>query len=95
MIEIHHYNAKRIVDNVHYCTEDNVTCLDEKHGKSARMDVQDPKTDSVYITRLIPVTPGMHYVARCDIKTKDVTVAEGKMASVGACLIVEWADKDR
>ena len=33
MIEIHHYNAKRIVDNVHYCTEDNVTCLDEKHGK--------------------------------------------------------------
>ncbi len=69
--------------------------VDEKHGKSARMDVQNPKTDSVYITRLIPVTPFAHYVAQCDIKTKDVTMAEGKMSSVGACLIIEWADKNR
>ncbi|MBQ7650085.1 MAG: hypothetical protein IJS15_03950, partial [Victivallales bacterium] len=69
--------------------------VDEKHGKSARMDVQDPKTDPVYITRLIPITPGARYAAQCDIRTKDVTMAQGKMSSVGACLIVEWADKNQ
>ncbi len=90
-------NASFEQESADWSCPGNVTFeqVDEMHGKSARMDVQDPKTDSVYITRLIPVTPGMHYVARCDIKTKDVTVAEGKMASVGACLIVEWADKDK
>ncbi len=75
----------------------NVTFVqvDEKHGKSARMHVDDPKVDNVYITRLIPVVPGGRYFARCDIKTEDVTVADGKMESVGACLIVEWADANK
>ena len=90
-------NADFEQESTDWTCQSNVTFeqVDEKHGKSARMDVQDPKTDSVYITRLIPITPGARYAAHCDIRTKDVTMAQGKMSSVGACLIVEWGDKNR
>lgn len=67
---------------------------DAKHGKSAKLVVGDPMKDNVYVTRLIPVEAGARYSARCEIKTEGVAPAEGKMSSVGACLIIEWADKD-
>ncbi|MBP5641235.1 MAG: hypothetical protein J6X55_17295, partial [Victivallales bacterium] len=69
--------------------------VDAKHGKSAKMVVGNPLKDPVYITRLVPIVPGGRYLARCQIKTKDVEAAEGKMSSVGACLIVEWADENK
>ncbi|MBR6471179.1 MAG: hypothetical protein IKS83_05240 [Victivallales bacterium] len=69
--------------------------VDERHGLSAKLVVGDPKTDAVYITRQLPVEPGKCYFAQGEIKTEGVVVAEGRMPSVGACLIVEWADRDR
>ena len=69
--------------------------IDEPHGLSAKLVVGDPKTEAVYITRQLPVEPGKRYFARCEIKPDGVVPAEGRMPSVGACLIVEWADQDR
>ncbi len=64
-------------------------------GKScARLTVDDPLKDSVYITRQVPVVGGARYVARCRVRTAGVTARPGKMSSVGAGLIIEWADKD-
>jgi len=60
--------------------------------RSARLTVQDPLTEPVYITRQIPVVGGAHYRARCWVKTAGVVEKPGRMESVGAGLIVEWAD---
>ena len=56
--------------------------------------VDDPKKDSCYVTRQVPVKAGARYRASCFVKTEDVRDVEGRMSSVGAGLIVEWADKD-
>ena len=64
-------------------------------GCSARLDVADPMKDSVYITQLIPVKGGALYEASCFVKTENVRDAEGKKNSVGAGLIVEWADSKK
>ena len=66
--------------------------VDAGHAVSAKLVVGDPKTEAVYITRQISVEPGKRYQAQCEIKPAEVMVAEGRMPSVGACLIVEWAD---
>lgn len=63
-------------------------------AKAARLTVNDPMTESVYITRKIPVRGGAFYQASVFLKTLDVTAAPGKRSSVGAGLIVEWCDKD-
>lgn len=62
--------------------------------RSARLTVQDPLTEPVYITRQIPVVGGAHYRARCWVKTAGVVEKPGRMESVGAGLIVEWADQE-
>lgn len=62
--------------------------------RAARLTVNDPMTESVYITRKIPVRGGAFYQASVFLKTLDVTAAPGKRSSVGAGLIVEWSDKD-
>ncbi|MBR6057624.1 MAG: hypothetical protein IKP58_05575 [Victivallales bacterium] len=76
----------------------NNTTIDETvshSGKaSAKITVNDPKTDNVYITRHVPVIGGANYTAECFVKTLDVMAADGRMPSVGAGLIVEWADKN-
>ena len=74
------------------------TVIDETvshSGKaSAKITVNDPMTDNVYITRHVPVIGGANYTAECFVKTLDVIDAQGRMPSVGAGLIVEWADKN-
>ncbi len=61
---------------------------------SMRLRVDDPNKDSYYVTRMIPVVPGGRYRASCFVKTEDVRDVEGRMSSVGAGMIVEWADKN-
>ena len=74
------------------------TTIDETvshSGKaSAKIVVNDPMTDNVYITRHVPVIGGANYTAECFVKTLDVMDAPGRMPAVGAGLIVEWADKN-
>ena len=42
-------------------------------GKGAvRLRVDDPKKDSCYVTRQVPVKPGARYRASCFVKTEDV-----------------------
>lgn len=75
----------------------NASAIEEvAHGgrRAARLVVADPRTDPVYITRQLPVTGGASYTMRCQVRTQGVEAREGKMSSVGAGLIVEWADKD-
>jgi hypothetical protein len=62
--------------------------------RAARLQVSDPQTESVYITRQIPVVGGALYEAGCWVRTQGVEARSGKMPSVGAGLIVEWADRD-
>lgn len=62
--------------------------------RSACLMVRDPLTEPVYITRQVPVVGGAHYRARCWVKTAGVVEKPGRMESVGAGLIVEWADKE-
>ena len=69
--------------------------VDARHGVSAKLVVSNPLTEAVYITRQLPVEPGKRYIAQCEIKADGVVAAEGRMRSVGACLIVEWADAER
>ncbi|MBM3499211.1 MAG: hypothetical protein FJX74_11130 [Armatimonadetes bacterium] len=79
------------------------------HGANARLDEDDPSEgqacarlevaaadeQSVYLTQSVPVTPGARYQASCRLRTEDVQAAPGmRMASVGAALIHEWADRD-
>ncbi|NUP99127.1 MAG: hypothetical protein HUU35_04630, partial [Armatimonadetes bacterium] len=66
------------------------------HGgeRAARLTVKDPSTEAVYITRQVPITGGSYYQARAFVRTQGVVRTEGKMASVGAGLILEWADKN-
>lgn len=61
---------------------------------SARLTVQDPLEEPVYITRQIPVVGGAYYQARCWVRTAGVVEKPGRMESVGAGLIVEWADRN-
>ena len=63
-------------------------------AKSVSLRVDDPKTDPCYVTRQVPVKAGARYRASCFVKAEDVRDVEGRMPSVGAGLIVEWADKD-
>ena len=60
--------------------------------RSVRLTVADPMTEAVYVTRQVPVVGGSAYAARCFVKTAGVTPQPGRMSSVGAGLIVEWAD---
>ena len=62
--------------------------------KSVRLSVDDPMKDSFYVSRMIPVMPGGQYRASCFVKTEDVRRAPARLSTVGAGLIVEWADKD-
>ncbi len=61
---------------------------------SMKIVVNDPMTDNVYLTRQVPVIGGANYAAECFVKTLDVIDAKGQKSSVGAGLIVEWADKN-
>ena len=63
--------------------------------RSVRLTVTDPKRDSVYVTQMVPVKGGAIYDASCFVKTEDVREAEGHKESVGAGLIVEWADVNK
>ena len=63
-------------------------------GKCALVEVDDPYKDSVYLTRRVPVEAGRRYAATCQIRTEGVEPAKWRMPSVGACLIVEWCDKN-
>lgn len=63
--------------------------------RSVCLTVADPKTDSVYVTQMVPVKGGAIYDASCFVKTEDVREAEGHKESVGAGLIVEWADVNK
>jgi hypothetical protein len=62
--------------------------------RAARLQVSDPQTETVYITRQLPVVGGALYEAHCWVRTQGVEAKPGKMSSVGAGLIVEWADKN-
>ena len=63
--------------------------------RSVRLTVSDPRHDSVYVTQMVPVNGGAIYDASCFVKTEDVREADGRMESVGAGLIVEWADANK
>ena len=63
--------------------------------RSVCLTVADPKTDSVYVTQMVPVKGARIYKASCFVKTENVREAEGHKESVGAGLIVEWADADK
>ncbi len=60
--------------------------------RCARLQVADPAKDAVYITRQIPIVPGATYTVRCQVRTENVVARPARMSSVGAGLIVEWAD---
>ncbi|MDQ0290259.1 hypothetical protein [Oligosphaera ethanolica] len=60
--------------------------------QAACLTVNDPMTETVYITRQVPIIGGMAYDASCFVKTENVVAKPGKMSSVGAGLIVEWSD---
>lgn len=67
-----------------------------KSGKnSVRLEVKDPMTENVYVTRMVPISGGALYQAECFVKTENVEATPGRMSSVGAGLIIEWADKNR
>ena len=63
-------------------------------GSSARLVVADPTRDPVYITRKVPIEAGAYYTASCFVRTENVVEAQGAKWSVGAGLIVEWANRD-
>ena len=63
--------------------------------RSVCLTVADPKTDSVYVTQMVPVKGARIYKASCFVKTENVREAEGHKESVGSGLIVEWADADK
>ncbi|MEW6360334.1 MAG: hypothetical protein AB1696_28630 [Planctomycetota bacterium] len=63
--------------------------------RCAKLVVGSEKERGVYITQRVPVTPGARYRAGAMIRSEDVKHAKViGMESVGAKLIVEWADKD-
>ena len=63
--------------------------------RCARLMVKSEKDRSVYITQRVPVEPGSRYKASAMIRAEDVKHAKVLgMSSVGAVLIVEWADKN-
>lgn len=62
--------------------------------QAACLTVNDPMTEEVYITRRVPIVGGRVYDASCFVKTENVVPKAGRMPSVGAGLIVEWADKN-
>lgn len=66
------------------------------HGgrKSLRLVVADPDKDAVYATQQVPVKGGALYEVSCFVRTEDVKEAAWRMPSVGAGVIVEWADKN-
>ena len=59
---------------------------------SAKVVVKDPLKDTVYLSRRIPVTGGAAYAASCWIRTEGVELATCRDTSVGAGMIIEWAD---
>lgn len=63
-------------------------------NSSAMLTVADPAKDAVYITQLVPIKGGAVYEASCYVKTENVRKAEAKMDSVGAGMIIEWADEN-
>ena len=61
---------------------------------SAKVAVADPLKDDVYLSRTLPVVGGAGYAASCWIRTENVKLATCRDTSVGAGMIVEWADAD-
>lgn len=59
---------------------------------SAKVVVADPLKDEIYLSRTLPVTGGAGYAASCWIRTKNVELAKCRDTSVGAGMIIEWAD---
>ena len=64
-----------------------------KGKRSVSLTVKDPKKENVYVIRSLPVEGGARYAASCYVKTEDVRTAEGRDTSVGAGMIIEWADE--
>ena len=82
-------------------THGSLASFDEEiaHGGdgSARLTIDGPVEErgNVYITRTVPVTPGRRYRAEVWIRGEEVAALEqGGMSSVGATIIVEFADAD-
>ena len=61
--------------------------------RSVCLSVKDPKKENVYVIRSLPIEGGARYAASCYVKTENVRTAEGRDTSVGAGMIVEWADE--
>jgi len=62
--------------------------------QSARLTLSDiGQGDNVYLTQMVPVTPGAAYRAQVWIRTQDVVSAEvGGRSATGGAIIVEFAD---
>ncbi|MBT3378277.1 MAG: hypothetical protein HN742_38495 [Lentisphaerae bacterium] len=69
----------------------------KRNGRAAARLTLTPETadrDTMYLIQNIPVTAGQSYQAAAWVRTEDVTRASiGGMSSVGATIIVEFADK--
>jgi hypothetical protein len=64
-------------------------------NQCVRLEVLTERERGVYITQLVPVEPGCSYSASAMIRATDVKPARVLgMKSVGAVLIVEWADNN-
>ena len=62
--------------------------------RCAKLVVASVDERNVYLTQHVPVRPGGRYRARAKVRTHDVRPAPVVgMATTGAVLIVEWADK--
>ena len=59
---------------------------------SAKVVVADPLKDEIYLSRTLPVIGGAGYAASCWIRTENVELAKCRDTSVGAGMIIEWAD---
>ena len=63
--------------------------------RCAKIVVENRDERGVYLTQRVPVQPGRRYRARAAVRTEGVRQATVLgMKSVGAVLIVEWADQD-
>ena len=76
----------------------NATVVSEGRPPSkrcARITMGSREERGVYLTQRVPVEPGLRYRATALVRTEDVREATViNMKSMGAVLIVEWADKD-
>lgn len=63
-------------------------------GAAAKVVVDDPLKDEVYLSRTLPIIGGAGYAASCWIRTENVELSKCRDTSVGAGMIIEWADAD-